>query len=46
MWKLITPSSAPMAEPASTSLRKCIPRMMRDEAISSATASRGPVSSG
>jgi nicotinamidase-related amidase len=46
MRKLTKPSSAPMAEPASTSLRKCIPRIMRDEAIKKATASRTPVRSG
>ena len=37
MWKLAKPRSTPIAEPASTSLRKCIPRMMRDAAISRAT---------
>ena len=40
MWKLMVPSAMPMAEPASTSLRKCMPRMMREDAIKSAAASR------
>jgi hypothetical protein len=40
MWKLVKPRSTPIAEPTRTSLRKCIPRMMRDAAISRATTRR------
>ena len=39
MWKLITPRIAPIVEPARTSLRKCIPRIMRDPAMRMATMS-------
>ena len=37
---LVKPRNTPITEPTSTSLRKCIPRMMRDAAISSATIIR------
>lgn len=38
-WKLQYPRRIPIAEPASTSLRKCRPRIIREDAMSSATAS-------
>ena len=45
-WKLQYPTKTPIAEPASTSLRKCMPRIIRENAMSSATASNTTCKSG
>jgi hypothetical protein len=39
-WKLQYPRKIPIPEPASTSLKKCMPRIIREDAMSKATASR------
>lgn len=40
MWNVTVPRAIPMAEPATTSLRKCMPRMMRELAMRNAAVTR------
>lgn len=45
-WKQVSPSSVPIADPAITSLKKCIPKIILETAMLAAAKSRHNRNSG